>query len=234
MAGVLVIGAVVQRVAGIGLGLLCVPPLVLLLGPVEGVSLSNVASAALSLFGLGAVWREVRLQVMVPLVAAAGVTVPAGAWVAHRLPEPLLLSGMGAVVTGAVLLVMRGVRLPGLNGTGGAMAAGAASGFMNSSAGVGGPAISLWALNAGWTARQFVPNALFYGVVVNALSVAAKGPPTLSGTAWGLIAAGIVAGGLIGRIFADRIPERPARRLLLLLALTGGVATLAKGLAGLV
>ncbi|GAA3510658.1 hypothetical protein GCM10023075_72500 [Streptosporangium album] len=47
-------------------------------------------------------------------------------------------------------------------------------------AGVSGPAVSLYAVNAGWTVREFVPNAQFYGVVVNAFSVAVKGLPQLT------------------------------------------------------
>ncbi|WP_262986090.1 hypothetical protein [Streptomyces sp. CBMA123] len=38
-----------------------------------------------------------------------------------------------------------------------------------------GPAISLYAPNSGWTAREFAPNARLYGVVVAAVSPAAKG-----------------------------------------------------------
>ncbi|MER5647682.1 hypothetical protein [Streptosporangium sp. NPDC002524] len=42
----------------------------------------------------------------------------------------------------------------------GAVATGAASGFMDSAAGVGGPAVSLDAVNTGWTVREFVPSAV--------------------------------------------------------------------------
>ncbi|EST29762.1 hypothetical protein M878_19845 [Streptomyces roseochromogenus subsp. oscitans DS 12.976] len=47
--------------------------------------------------------------------------------------------------------------------------------------GVGGPSVSLCALNAGWTVREFVPNAQFYGVV-NAFSLATNGTPRLTGS----------------------------------------------------
>ncbi|NUS03020.1 MAG: sulfite exporter TauE/SafE family protein [Nonomuraea sp.] len=232
LGGVVLLGASVQRLAGIGFALVAVPALVLLLGPSEGVVLSNCAAGAISAVGLLDGWRQVRLPAMVPLVVAAACTVPAGAWVAAQLPEQVLLVGMGALVSVAVLLVMRGVRAPALVGTKGALAAGAASGFMNSSAGVGGPAVSLYAVNAGWTAREFVPNAQFYGVLVNVFSIAAKGVPRLTVPAWLLVAAGIAAGALVGKALAARVPERRARRIVLLLALAGGLTTLAKGLWG--
>lgn len=230
LGGIVLLGASVQRLAGIGFALVAVPALVLLLGPAEGVVLANCAAGAISAIGLVGTWREVRLTAMVPLVAAAACTVPAGAWVAAWLPEPMLLVGMGVLVSVAVLLVMWGSRVPALRGAGGAVAAGAASGFMNSSAGVGGPAVSLYAVNAGWTVREFVPNAQFYGVVVNALSVTAKGVPKLTVPLWLLVAAGIAAGAVLGKALAERVPERRARVLVLLLALVGGFTTIGKGL----
>ncbi|MET8545798.1 sulfite exporter TauE/SafE family protein, partial [Kitasatospora sp. NPDC004799] len=116
---------------------------------------------------------------------------------------------------------------------GGALVAGAASGFMNAAAGVGGPAVSLYAVNTGWTAWEFLPNAQFYGVAVNAFSLAGKGVPALPGTAWWLVAAALAGGAAVGRLLADRVPEGRARLLVLGLALAGGMATLVKGVSGL-
>lgn len=233
LTGIILVGASVQRLAGIGFALVAVPALVLLLGPAEGVLLANCGAGAISAVGLVGSWRDVRLAAMLPLVAAAGCTVPAGTWVAARMSEPALLVSTGALLSAAVLLVMRGARVSALRGAGGALAAGAASGFMNSSAGVGGPAVSLYAVNAGWTTREFVPNAQFYGVVVNIFSVAAKHPPQLTAPVWLLTAAGIAGGALIGKTLAGRIPEHRARLIVLLLALAGGLTTLGKGLSGL-
>lgn len=120
-----------------------------------------------------------------------------------------------------------------LRGTKGAVAVGAVGGFMNSAAGVGGPPISLYGLNAGWTVREFVPNAQFYGVVVNAFSVAANGAPRPAGPQWTAVACAMAAGALVGRSLAQRIPEKRARLLVLTLALTGGVTAVGKGLWGL-
>ncbi|MFI8233668.1 TSUP family transporter [Streptomyces sp. NPDC085900] len=233
LAGIVLLGSSVQWLTGMGFALVAVPALVLLLGPVDGVVLANCAAGAISVVGLAGGWRRVRPAAMVPLCLAAACTVPAGAWVTRRLPEPGLLLVMGALVTVAVLLVMRGARVAALRGTKGAVAAGAVGGFMNSAAGVGGPPISLYALNAGWTVREFVPNAQFYGVVVNAFSVAANGAPRLGGAQWTAVACAMAAGALVGRSLAQRIPEKRARLLVLTLALTGGVTAVGKGLWGL-
>ncbi|MFF7472556.1 TSUP family transporter [Streptomyces sp. NPDC008092] len=229
LSGIVLLGASVQWLTGMGFALVAVPALILLLGPAEGVALANCAAGAISVVGLARGWRQVRPAAMVPLCAAAACTVPAGTWLTHRLPPPSLLLTMGALVTAAVLLVMRGARLPRLGGRGGALTAGAVGGFMNSAAGVGGPPVSLYALNAGWTVREFVPNAQFYGVVVNAFSVTANGVPGLTGAEWAAVAAAMAAGGVIGTAVAGRMPEQHARRLVLLLALTGGITALLKG-----
>ncbi|MFF8772639.1 TSUP family transporter [Kitasatospora sp. NPDC015120] len=226
-------GSSVQRLAGVGFALVAGPALVLLLGPGDGVTLSNCAACAISAIGLAGSRRQVRLARMLPLIGAAACTVPVGAWTAARVPAPALLVGIGLLVSAAALLVLRGVRASGLRGVRGALAAGAVSGFMNSAAGVGGPAVSLYAVNAGWSAREFVPNAQVYGVAVNLFSLAAKGAPHLAVPVWSATAAGIVLGAGVGRLLAERVAERRARTVVLALALAGGLATLGKGLRGL-
>ncbi|MQY36109.1 hypothetical protein SRB17_41060 [Streptomyces sp. RB17] len=233
LAGIVLLGGCVQWLTGMGFALVAVPALVLLLGPADGVVLANCAAGAISVVGLAGGWRRVRPGAMVPLCAAAACTVPAGAWMTRQLPRPVLLLVMGALVTVAVLLVMRGARVPALRGGKGAVTAGALGGFMNAAAGVGGPPVSLYALNAGWTVREFVPNAQFYGVVVNAFSIAANGVPRLGGTRWAAVCVAMVAGALIGTAVAGRIPERRARQLVLLLALVGGGTAMTKGLWGM-
>ncbi|MFF4658054.1 TSUP family transporter [Streptomyces sp. NPDC001381] len=233
LAGIVLLGSCVQWLTGMGFALVAVPALVLLLGPFEGVVLANCAAGAISVVGLAGGWRRVRAAAMVPLSAAAACTVPAGAWLTRQLPEAVLLLVMGALVTLAVLLVMRGARVPALRGVRGAVVAGAAGGFMNAAAGVGGPPVSLYAVNADWTVREFVPNAQFYGVVVNAFSVAANGTPALTGPQWASVAAALTAGALLGGTLAGRLPEPCARLLILALSLTGGFSAMAKGLWGL-
>ncbi|MEU4933046.1 sulfite exporter TauE/SafE family protein [Streptomyces yokosukanensis] len=233
LGAIVLLGGCVQWLTGMGFALVAVPALVLLLGPVDGVVLANCAAGAISVVGLAGGWRRVRPAAMVPLCLAAACTVPAGAWTTRQLPRPVLLLVMGALVTAAVLLVMRGARIPALRGGRGAVAAGALGGFMNAAAGVGGPPVSLYALNAGWTVREFVPNAQFYGVAVNALSLAANGTPRLTGAQWAVVAAAMAVGALIGNAIAARTPEHRARRLVLVLALAGGATAMAKGLWGM-
>ncbi|MFJ5921476.1 TSUP family transporter [Kitasatospora sp. NPDC092948] len=230
LGAVVLVAAAVQRLSGVGFALIAAPVLVLVLGPTAGVGLSNCASGAISLLGLAAEWRGVRARRVVPLVLAAALTVPLGARLAAVAPESVLLVAIGAVVSVASVVVMLGVRAAALRGVPGAVVAGAAGGLLNAAAGVGGPALSLYAANCGWSAREFLPTAQFFALAVNAMSLSAKGLPALSASQWA-VAAGAVAGGTaVGQLLAGRVPDRPVRRLVLGLALAGGLVTLVKGL----
>ncbi|MFI6881044.1 TSUP family transporter [Streptomyces sp. NPDC050400] len=233
LAGIVAVAGCVQWLTGMGFALVAAPALMLLLGPVDGVLLANCSAGLVSCAGLVSGWRGVRPRAMVPFVAAAVCTVPVGAWTASRLSEPVLMVVLGALVCLAVGLVVHGLRMPGLAGTGGALVAGGAGGFMNAAAGVGGPPMSLYGVNAGWSMREFVPNAQFYGVVVNVVSVAAGRLPRLAGRSWVVVGGALFVGAVVGWVLAGRVPERGVRGLVLGLALVGGGLTVGKGVWGL-
>lgn len=232
LGGIVLLGSCVQWLTGMGFALVAVPALVLLLGPAEGVVLANCAAGAISVVGLASGWRRVRPRAMVPLCAAAALTVPHGQLAGSTAAPARAVGVHGCAGDDGRGRGHAGHPAAALRGTRGAVAAGAAGGFMNSAAGVGGPPVSLYALNAGWTVREFVPNAQFYGVVVNTFSVAANGFPHLGPPRWALVVTGMAVGATIGSVLAGRVPERRARALVLVLALTGGVTTLGKGLWG--
>jgi hypothetical protein len=75
-----------------------------------------------------------------------------------------------------------------------------------------------------------VPNAQFYGIVVNVFSLAANGVPPLGRTGWATAVVAKAAGAAAGRPLAARVPKGRARQLILLLALAGGLSSPAKGL----
>ncbi|MCF2528884.1 TSUP family transporter [Yinghuangia sp. KLBMP8922] len=213
-----------------GFALVAAPGLVLLLGPWQGVLLTNAAACAISAIGLAGTWRRVMWSSMLPLVAAAALAIPVGARVAGELSARSLSIGVGAVIVVSVLLVIAGARMRALSGRGGAIAAGAMSGFMNATTGAGGPPISLYAANAGWTAAKFVPNVQFYSVVANGLSLTARGVPRLTWYAWSLTGIGVVGGAVVGTVLAKRITDDRVKSLVMGLALIGGVLLLLKGL----
>jgi uncharacterized membrane protein YfcA len=233
LGGVVLLGAFVQWLTGMGFALVSVPALAILLGPTDGVTFANCAAGMVCVLGLARGWRHVRLRAMVPLILAAAATAPIGAWFARVLPGPVLLMAMGGLVTVTAGLLMGGLRVRALKGLPGALTAGATGGFMNTAAGLGGPPVSLYAVNANWTIREFVPNALFYGAVVNVFSLVTRGVPPLAGDEWVVSGLGLSLGAVLGGVLARWVPDRGARLLVLSLAIAGGIVTIVKGMLGM-
>jgi uncharacterized membrane protein YfcA len=116
-----------------------------------------------------------------------------------------------------------------LRGTAGALVAGALSGFMSVTAGVGGPMVSAYGLSQRWVRDVFVPTAQAYLLLANVASLAVKGLPDLSATGWGVSIGALAAGVLAGEWLDRRLGAAAGRRLIFVVALTGGIATVVRG-----
>ena len=223
-------GAATQRVTGLGFALVSAPFLVLVAGPVQGVLLANLLSLVVNLLVLMQTWRAVEPRRVVLLVLPALAALPAGAWVASHLRAAVLSVLVGSLVSLALLAVVLSerVRLPA--GPAGAVAAGGLSGFMNVTAGVGGPAMTLYAVSTSWAQAAFVGSMQLYFAILNAGSVVVKGTPDLALplvlTAGSALVLGIVTGALLTR----RVTSERARSWVVVLALLGAGATVVDGL----
>jgi uncharacterized membrane protein YfcA len=223
-------GAGTQRVTGLGFALVSSPLLVLVAGPFQGVLLANLLTLVMSLAVLALTWRDAQVGRALTLAVPALCLVPVGAWVARRLPGPVLMVVIGTLVIIALAAVLTSERARVFHGRAGAVTAGALSGFMNVTAGVGGPAVALYAVSTRWEHHRFVASMQLYLLVLNAGSIAAKGLPSLPAAqlaaAFGALAVGLLAGQVATRyVTADR-----ARRAVVGLALVGASATVVKGI----
>lgn len=233
------VGAVTQRMTGIGFSLVAAPFYVLLLGPVEGVALGNVTAIVFALAMTVLVIRSVdwKLFAMLSVAAIAGA-VP-GAIVVLVLPPDALRVGIGiAVVAGMAVSVVAArtsfsappwLRYP----------AGFVSGFMGTSAGVGGPAITVYAVSARIDHTVFAATAQPYFTVAAATAITMKTAfggnvvPDFPAPTWLSVAAAGAAGLVIGSHFASRVPPHISRRVMIVLAIGGGLLTVAQGVAGI-
>lgn len=225
-----IVGALTQRITGIGFALVCAPLLVLVAGPYEGVVLANLLSLTVSLAVFVVSWREVDWSTGLLLAIPALLTIPVGAYVSRTVPPAPLMVVIGLLVIAALGAVVLSERARIVRGRWGAIAAGAASGFMNVTAGVGGPAIVLYSISTRWDHRRFVVTFQFYSIIVNLASLLAKGGlPRVSAAA--LVASFVALGvGLAaGELLARRVDHELARHLAIGLALAGSVFTVVKG-----
>lgn len=225
-------GAVAQGVSGIGFSLVCGPALVSALGPAEGVRVSVLLSVLVNVGVLAREHRHVAWGSAVGLLVPAAVATPLLALALHQVPERAaqVLAGLAAVV-GAVALA-RGLRWPAARSRPGMVGAAVVSAAMNDTAGIGGPAVALWADNADWPHEKTRGTLQVYFLGLNAVALVTLGLPHQGTGRYGGMLAALVVGSLLGGLLARRTPAAQARRATLALALAGGVVVLVRAALG--
>ena len=231
LAATVLVGALAQRSTGMGFALLSAPFLVLVLGPFEGILVTNLCGALSSALNLYAQRYDVDWPRAAVLVPMGVVGVVPGAIAVTLIPEaPLMVAVSAVVITGlALTLLLRGRTLPRSRALG--AAGGLASGFMNVTAGVGGPGVVIYARATGWPHRQFAATAQLQFLVLSIVSLIAKRSlPTLPPMSWAVLILALLTGTIAGSWLAPRIPPERAMQLVMVLAIAGSLLALGRGL----
>lgn len=228
------VGASAQRVTGMGFALVASPFLVLVLGPSAGVALTIVLGAVATALVLVQVWRQVEWRTALLLLVPAIIGIVPGRWVADQLQPAVLAIVIGVLVTAAVLTMLVSERAHVLKGRPGAVVAGLLSGFMNATAGVGGPAVVLYALSTKWRHEAFVATTQVYFLALSVATLLALDPVDLPLSGWAAALTGLAAGLLAGTLLVRRVTAGHARTAVVVLALVGSAATIVKGIVELV
>ena len=231
------LGCVLQRTSGMGVGLVVSPALVLLVGPAQGVLMTNataVVSAALMTVAARADVDWGRYLRMAP-VAVLG-SVPAALLVREAGP------GWLELVIGVVLLVsVAGTtlipRLPQAPPLPAGLTAGVVGGFLNTAVGVASPAFLAYARVTSWDQRAFAATLqpLFgtLGLVSVIVKAAFGSVPEAEVSAWPLLVAVMAAvpvGVLLGGVLSRQVSMRSARRLAVAVVVLGAAGTLVRGI----
>lgn len=231
------IGAMAQRIAGLGFALLIAPFLVLLLGPREGVILVNICGVVSSALIMSRVWKDIDWRMFAWLVIPSVLGSVPGSLAAVYVPTAPL-----AVIVGGIVLIALTVSLVlqrssvVLTGNTSKAVAGFSSGLTNAMAGVGGPAVSIYALLARWPQRPFAATIQPFFVVIGLVTLAVKllldpaQVPPLDGWMWVLVGAAIIGGIFAGEQLARFIRDRHARFAVIVIAFLGAATALVNGL----
>lgn len=233
--GAVVLGAGMQRITGMGFALVAAPFLVLLLGPVEGVVLVNVCGAVTAGAIIFRVVRDIDWRRYAALAASAILGIIPAAFLIRVIPPAILEISIGVLLALGltVLLAMKSARLPARRRY--LWTAGGLSGFMNTAAGVGGPAVSMYAIATGWKQRSFAATMQPYFFTIGTFSLISKAitaPETFPVLTWGMwlaVAIACLAGLVMGDLAAKHVPARTAQILLIVLAYLGSAATITRG-----
>ncbi|ALC04646.1 hypothetical protein CDES_00830 [Corynebacterium deserti GIMN1.010] len=236
------IGAILQRITGLGVGLVAGPVLTALLGPLAGVTMVNGLSIINAVNNAWSVrkrtdWKRFRLLSAALILGS----LPAVA-VVHYLNGPWLLIFVGVLVLlalGISLIPTERFRIKE-ESKGPMIFFGTIAGFMSTVAGIAGPSLTVYARLSRWDYKDFVatlhPVLLVANTVSFLLKVILIGGLDFGGApAWLWIAAVVMI--FVGAWFGERINARistpMAKRIATILAATGATVVLIRGLMGL-
>lgn len=227
------VAAVIQRITGLGFMLVLIGPFVLLYGGIEGVTVGVLLALVAAAIAVPLVWREVDWRRTGWLIWPGLVAAPAGLLFVRLLPEPALLLTIGAL---AVFALVAG-RIPqlsrALTGRSGAVAAGAAAGFMNVASGLAGPPLAAHAVGDGWSQRSFSASVQVIFAAFGVITVALRGLPAEPPVDVALLAAATAVGIIAGSALARVIPPLVARRAMLVIAWSGAALVIVRGIIAL-
>jgi uncharacterized protein len=212
-------GAIAQAVTGLGFALVAGPFLIATLGRTEGVRLTVLLGVVLNIVLLAGERRQAQWSTAFLLLVPAAATTPLFDWVLSGIDGESLAVAAGVLTVASAAVLASGLRSSRLAGRLGAVVAGVVSAAMTVLAGIGGPPIAMFALNADWPMATVRPTLQVYFLGLNLVAVAVLGLPDLSLTPW----LGLVAGSVIGWLVARRVPDRVARPAILALAAVGGL-----------
>lgn len=233
VVGAVFVGAATQRITGMGFALMASPLLVLALGAQDGVGTSQTLTLVTSMVVVTRLWRAVEWDTAALLFAASLLGVVPGAWLVGQLRPAVLSVLVGGLVIVALTAVVFDERARVFRGRAGGASAGFLSGFMNVTAGVGGPPIVLYRLSINWEQLRYVATVQVYFIALNAASLALRGRPDLSAATWAAVLAALGAGLVVGDRLARHISETQARAAIVVVALAGAIGIVIDGVASL-
>lgn len=140
------VGGFIRGFVGFGGALVSILVISLLLGPKAAVAIATLAGLPAMFQLLPSAIRHSERRFVVPFGLATFVSAPLGATLLVSLDPALMKMAIAGFVLLMVTMLWRGWSLPASSGTGRLVAAGAGAGFIQGSAGVGGPPAVIVAL----------------------------------------------------------------------------------------
>ncbi|MBK4120800.1 sulfite exporter TauE/SafE family protein [Kocuria rhizophila] len=235
LAAVLV-GTVLQRVSGTGVGLVVAPVLSLLMGPGAGVLATNAATTCSGFLITLSVRRLVEWRHAAVLVGAAVPGIVAGAVVVRHVPSAWLQVAVGAVVLAGLGITRFSPATPSASRRATVVPAGLIGGFFNATAGVAAPAMVIYSRVTRWDQVRFAATMQPVFMAMGALSAGSKlaagvhfSLPVPAPVALAALVLTVLAGIAVGTWLSRHMSKATAQGLAMALATVGGVVVLARG-----
>lgn len=214
---------------GLGFSLVSAPILIAVLGPREGVRTALVLSTFLNVALLVRTHRDVLVRQGAVLLVPAVATTPFLAYASRRVDGRILTIAAGVLTIVSAGALASGLRWRRGAGTGAGVGAGVISAAMNVVGSIGGPALALYSVNAGWPRERARPTLQVIFLTTNIVALCSLGLPRRDPQQVVLLAA-MAVGLAVGLGLARRIREGVARNTTLAVAAVGGAVAVARAL----
>ncbi len=180
------VAGTIRGITGFGAAMVMTPPLALLLGPKVAVPVTLLLETFAAAPMLPAAARQARWPVLVPISAAAIVSVPVGTVLLTGADPTFLRRLIAAIVIVFSLMLLSGLRYGGGQRLGTSIGLGALSGTMLGATSIGAPPIILYLLSGPDPVAVSRAGLTLYVVVISATGLVAL-------TAAGAITAPVLA-----------------------------------------
>ena len=235
--GLVVLASGLQRLTGVGFAMMLAPFLVVMIGPHGGVMLTALLSIIAPMLMLPQVWKEIQWRRLAIIAPVALLVMPFFGWLADATPQGplyivvaiLVILGLSAsLIVSRVNAVAQGSTTQALTGLG------VGGGVVL--AGVGGPAITVFAVLSRWEIRSFAATmqplwaVMSIGTFLTKLTFSGNELPTLPWWFWLGSLVAILIGMQIATAVRLWVNDDLARRIVIILAFLGAGLSLFMGI----
>lgn len=235
--GLVVLASALQRLTGVGFAMMMAPFLVVMVGPHGGVMLTALLSVIAPILVMPLVWRDIQWRRLAIIAPAAIVVMPFFGWLAATSPQgPLyivvavlvMLGLIGSLVVSRIDAVVNGPVTKALTGLG------VGGGVIL--AGVGGPAMTIYAVLSRWEIRSFAATmqplwaVMSIGGFLTKLTFSGNEVPAFSWWFWVGSVVGILIGIRVATAVRRWVDDQLARRTVIFLAFLGAGLSLLMGI----
>lgn len=234
--GLVVLASALQRLTGVGFAMMMAPFLVVMIGPHGGVMLTALLSVVAPLLVMPLVWRDIEWHKLAILAPVAVLVMPFFGWLAETTPQGplyivvavLVILGLSAsLIVSRIDTVVNGPLTQSLTGLG------VGGGVIL--AGVGGPAMTIYAVLSRWEIRSFAATMqplwalMSVGTFLTKLSFSGNEVPDFSWWFWVGSLTAIVLGIGVATVVRVWVDDQLARRIVIVLAFVGAGLSLFMG-----
>ena len=239
IAVAVLIGTVLQRLSGTGVGLVVAPVLSLLLGPAFGVLVTNMTTFVSGLLIMLSVWSRISWGKFWLIMPASVLGAIPGAWVVGQLSAGWLSIILGAIVVFALLVMVALPQLPEWKGLLPRAVSGFLGGFFNTTSGVAAPVMVVYSRLSRWDQVSFAATLQPIFMTMGAVSVISKlamgsvrggdGSGLPLGWLFPVVVLTVLLGVFVGTLLSRRVRPSAARTLAMVLAGLGGLSAMVRG-----